>query len=193
MSIQIERLTTAFMALLEADNEEEALTREGAAGHSSFSQTPREHAFKEYACLASEATCHHSLVPVLPSRPRGPVRLLANHRVCTETHLDTPPKPFHHIAHYYADNVSIATLCSVHGWTIRLHPRRVYDAVIFNNELDLLKLRWRELASVITKFVISSLTPPSQVKESHSGLRRVCKGLRLLNHKWSMQKWEAGT
>ncbi|MCO5610857.1 hypothetical protein L7F22_065099 [Adiantum nelumboides] len=67
---------------------------------------------------------------------------------------DTPPKPFHHIAHYYADNVSIATLCSVHGWTIRLHPRRVYDAVIFNNELDLLELRWRELASVITKFVI---------------------------------------
>lgn len=67
---------------------------------------------------------------------------------------DTPPKPFHHIAHYYAENISTANLCSLHGWSIRSHPRRVFDAVIFNNELDLLEIRWRELTPVITKFVI---------------------------------------
>lgn len=67
---------------------------------------------------------------------------------------DTAPKPFNRIVHYHADNVPMTRLCSLHGWTIRPRPRRVYDAVIFNNELDLLELRWRELAPFITKFVL---------------------------------------
>eukprot|EP00250_Pteridium_aquilinum_P001720 c11926_g1_i1 orf=79-1263(+) len=67
---------------------------------------------------------------------------------------DTPPKPFHHIAHYHAEDVPMAHLCSLHGWSIRPYPRRVFDAVIFNNELDLLELRWRELAPFVTRFVL---------------------------------------
>lgn len=48
----------------------------------------------------------------------------------------------------------MARLCSLHGWTIRQYPRSVYDAVIFNNELDFLELRWRELMPFITKFIL---------------------------------------
>ncbi|KAH6559491.1 hypothetical protein KP509_1Z005400 [Ceratopteris richardii] len=48
----------------------------------------------------------------------------------------------------------MAKLCSLHGWTVRHHPRRVFDAVIFNNEVDVLELRWRELTSVVNTFVI---------------------------------------
>lgn len=45
-------------------------------------------------------------------------------------------------------------LCHLHGWTLRSQPRRVFDGVIFSNELDLLELRVGELHPYITKFVI---------------------------------------
>ncbi|KAL1193508.1 hypothetical protein V5N11_014671 [Cardamine amara subsp. amara] len=67
---------------------------------------------------------------------------------------DKPPPPFKRIPHYYAENVSMAHLCELHGWTPRLEPRRVFDAIIFSNELDLLELRWRELEPYVSKFVI---------------------------------------
>lgn len=67
---------------------------------------------------------------------------------------DNPPPPFHHIVHHYAHNLSTAELCSLHGWSKRDKPRRVFDAVIFSNELDLLEIRWRELDALITKFLI---------------------------------------
>ena len=67
---------------------------------------------------------------------------------------DTPPKPFHHIPHYYAENMSMEHLCYLHGWRVRQIPRRVYDAVLFSNELDLLEIRWQELLPLITKFII---------------------------------------
>ncbi|GLJ05559.1 hypothetical protein SUGI_0020250 [Cryptomeria japonica] len=67
---------------------------------------------------------------------------------------DTPPKPFHHIFHYYAENVSMEHLCYLHGWRVREIPRRVYDAVLFSNELDLLEIRWQELLPLVTKFII---------------------------------------
>uniref|UniRef100_A0A1J3DSF0 Beta-1,4-mannosyl-glycoprotein 4-beta-N-acetylglucosaminyltransferase n=1 Tax=Noccaea caerulescens TaxID=107243 RepID=A0A1J3DSF0_NOCCA len=67
---------------------------------------------------------------------------------------DKPPPPFKRIPHYYAENVSISHLCQLHGWTPRSEPRRVFDAIIFSNELDLLELRWQELGPYVTKFVI---------------------------------------
>ncbi|XP_008804707.2 beta-1,4-mannosyl-glycoprotein 4-beta-N-acetylglucosaminyltransferase [Phoenix dactylifera] len=67
---------------------------------------------------------------------------------------DTPPRPFIRIPHYYAENVSMEQLCHLHGWTPRLHPRRVFDAIIFSNEVDLLEIRYHELFPYVHKFVI---------------------------------------
>ncbi|GLJ52849.1 hypothetical protein SUGI_1125850 [Cryptomeria japonica] len=67
---------------------------------------------------------------------------------------DTPPKSFNVITHYYAENVSMEHLCDIHGWKIRDTPRRVFDAILFSNEVDMLTIRWQELNPVVTKFVI---------------------------------------
>ncbi|KAJ6857535.1 hypothetical protein NC651_039061 [Populus alba x Populus x berolinensis] len=67
---------------------------------------------------------------------------------------DNPPPPFKHLPHYYAENVSMERLCHLHGWSLRSEPRRVFDAIIFSNELDILEIRWHELHPYITKFVI---------------------------------------
>lgn len=67
---------------------------------------------------------------------------------------DLPPPPFEHLPHYYAENVSMDYLCRLHGWSLRSEPRRVFDAIIFSNELDLLEIRWKELDPYVTKFVI---------------------------------------
>ncbi|KAH9613125.1 hypothetical protein KSS87_013674 [Heliosperma pusillum] len=67
---------------------------------------------------------------------------------------DKPPPLFSHLPHYYAENVSMDHLCHLHGWAVRSHPRRVFDAIIFSNELELLEIRWHELEPYVTKFVI---------------------------------------
>ncbi|KAJ9152843.1 hypothetical protein P3X46_026358 [Hevea brasiliensis] len=67
---------------------------------------------------------------------------------------ESPPKPFRIIPHYYHENVSMETLCKLHGWGIRESPRRVYDAVLFSNEVDILTIRWMELYPYITQFVL---------------------------------------
>lgn len=67
---------------------------------------------------------------------------------------DKPPPPFKHLPHYYAENVSMEHLCHLHGWSLRSKPRRIFDGIIFSNELDILEIRWRELHPYITKFVI---------------------------------------
>lgn len=67
---------------------------------------------------------------------------------------DHPPPPFEHVPHYYAENVSMGQLCRLHGWSLRPEPRRVFDAIIFSNELDILEIRWRELHPYVTKLVI---------------------------------------
>ncbi|XP_061357516.1 uncharacterized protein LOC133301835 isoform X1 [Gastrolobium bilobum] len=67
---------------------------------------------------------------------------------------ESPPKPFHEIPHYYHENVSMETLCRLHGWTIRESPRRVFDAVLFNNEVDMLTIRWKEMLPYVTHYVI---------------------------------------
>ncbi|KAH9623248.1 hypothetical protein KSS87_011370, partial [Heliosperma pusillum] len=67
---------------------------------------------------------------------------------------DNPPPPFSRLPHYYAENVSINHLCGLHGWSVRSQPRRIFDAIIFSNELELLEIRWHELQPYVTKFVI---------------------------------------
>lgn len=67
---------------------------------------------------------------------------------------DKPPAPFVQLPHYYAENVSMHQLCHLHGWSLRSQPRRVFDGIIFSNEVDLLEIRWRELHPYIYKFVI---------------------------------------
>jgi beta-1,4-mannosyl-glycoprotein beta-1,4-N-acetylglucosaminyltransferase len=67
---------------------------------------------------------------------------------------DKPLKPFNVIRHYYNDNVTMETLCRLHGWGVREYPRRVYDAVLFSNELEILTLRWKELYPYVAEFVI---------------------------------------
>ncbi|KAL9691004.1 hypothetical protein QQ045_011421 [Rhodiola kirilowii] len=67
---------------------------------------------------------------------------------------ESPLKPFHEMPHYYHENVSMSTLCKLHGWRIRKTPRRVFDAVLFNNEVDILTLRWNELNPYVAEFVL---------------------------------------
>ncbi|GAB4848066.1 hypothetical protein Ancab_002728 [Ancistrocladus abbreviatus] len=67
---------------------------------------------------------------------------------------EKPPKPFNEITHYYNENVTMETLCKLHGWGIREYPRRVFDAVLFNNEVDMLSIRWNELYPYVTQFVL---------------------------------------
>ncbi|KAF9594134.1 hypothetical protein IFM89_028388 [Coptis chinensis] len=71
---------------------------------------------------------------------------------------DSPPPPFERLPHYYAENVSMHQLCSLHGWSLRAEPRQVFDAIIFNHELDLLEIRWREFLPYVSKFVILEST-----------------------------------
>ncbi|KAI3713246.1 hypothetical protein L1987_71820 [Smallanthus sonchifolius] len=66
----------------------------------------------------------------------------------------SPPKPFIPIPHYYHENVSMESLCKLHGWKLRDYPRKVYDAVLFNNEIDMITIRWKELHPYITQFVL---------------------------------------
>ncbi|CAF1885058.1 unnamed protein product [Brassica napus] len=66
----------------------------------------------------------------------------------------SPPKPFQTIPHYHHVNVSMQTLCALHGWTHRDSPRRVFDAVLFSNEVDMLTIRWKDLHPYVTQFVI---------------------------------------
>ncbi|KAJ4964268.1 hypothetical protein NE237_024207 [Protea cynaroides] len=67
---------------------------------------------------------------------------------------DSPPPPFVHLPHYYAENVSMQQLCHLHGWSLRSEPRRVFDAIMFSNEVDMLEVRWRELLPYVSRFII---------------------------------------
>lgn len=67
---------------------------------------------------------------------------------------DKPPPPFFRLPHFYAENVSMNHLCRLHGWSLRSEPRRVFDAIIFSNELDLVEIRWHVLKPYVTKFII---------------------------------------
>ncbi|CAH9107451.1 unnamed protein product [Cuscuta epithymum] len=87
---------------------------------------------------------------------------------------EKPPKPFNEIPHYYHENVSMENLCKLHGWRIREFPRRVYDAVLFSNEVDILTIRWQELNPYVTEFVLleSNSTFTGLPKPLHFAINR---------------------
>lgn len=87
---------------------------------------------------------------------------------------ERPPKPFNEIPHYYHENVSMENLCKLHGWGIRESPRRVFDAVLFSNEVDMLTIRWNELYPYITQFVLL---------ESNSTFTGLPKSLEFAKHR----------
>ncbi|KAF8643923.1 hypothetical protein HU200_066642 [Digitaria exilis] len=67
---------------------------------------------------------------------------------------EKPPKPFTILPHYYHEKFSMDNLCKLHGWKVREAPRRVFDAVLFSNELDILDIRWHELSPYVSEFVL---------------------------------------
>ncbi|GJJ14113.1 hypothetical protein Clacol_008370 [Clathrus columnatus] len=70
---------------------------------------------------------------------------------------DKQPGPSQIIPHYYGENIPAnAHLCSLHGWKTRSdHTETViFDAMLMNNEVDLLEIRLNELDDVVDYFVI---------------------------------------
>lgn len=71
---------------------------------------------------------------------------------------DKDPNSFIKIPHYYAEDVPMKDLCKLHGWELKseeeIKKTKVYDAIIFSVELDLLEVRIRELWDVVDKFII---------------------------------------
>ncbi|KAG0475487.1 hypothetical protein HPP92_015173 [Vanilla planifolia] len=67
---------------------------------------------------------------------------------------DAPPRPFTRLPHFYAENVSFPLLCRLHGWSPRPIPRRVFDAILFSNELDLLEIRYHSLLPFVDHFLL---------------------------------------
>ncbi|KAG0280955.1 hypothetical protein BGZ95_007809, partial [Linnemannia exigua] len=80
---------------------------------------------------------------------------------------------------HYAEGMSMKDRCEAHGWTYNPDPTapqpKVYDAVIFSVELDMLEIRMRELWDVVDKFVILESNgtftglPKEQVFAKHRG------------------------
>uniref|UniRef100_A0A7N0T7G6 Uncharacterized protein n=1 Tax=Kalanchoe fedtschenkoi TaxID=63787 RepID=A0A7N0T7G6_KALFE len=67
---------------------------------------------------------------------------------------ESPPKPFNVMPHYYQESVGMEHQCRLHGWGVRSSPRRVFDAVLFNNEVEMLSIRWQELSPYVDEFVL---------------------------------------
>ena len=67
---------------------------------------------------------------------------------------DKKPEPWNIIQHYYTSGIPIENLCKLHNWTFRETPPKVFDAIIFSNELDLLEIRLNELWEVVDHFII---------------------------------------
>jgi beta-1,4-mannosyl-glycoprotein beta-1,4-N-acetylglucosaminyltransferase len=76
----------------------------------------------------------------------------------TRPFWDKNPNTFKKIPHYYAEDVPLQDLCQLHGWKLKnktdQEQVKVYDAIIFSVELDLLEVRIRELWDVVDTFII---------------------------------------
>ncbi|KAH8110595.1 glycosyltransferase family 17-domain-containing protein [Phellopilus nigrolimitatus] len=77
-----------------------------------------------------------------------------------------PARPQHVLPHFYAENMRIGDeICALHGWSARSVPeaveREMWDSVILDGptaaELDMLEIRFNELADVVNKiFIVES-------------------------------------
>ncbi|KAL0914448.1 hypothetical protein M5K25_014796 [Dendrobium thyrsiflorum] len=110
-------------------------------------------------CRKSHSHRPHLLLFLLPSAITSLLLLLFHHH---HHHLpsllrplwDSPPLPFSRIPHFYAENTSLSLLCRLHGWSARSSPRRIFDAILFSNELDLLEIRYRSLLPFVHRFLL---------------------------------------
>ncbi|TFK74038.1 glycosyltransferase family 17 protein [Pluteus cervinus] len=76
------------------------------------------------------------------------------------------------ISHYYAEGMKFdAHTCKLHGWDSRQDQAnlKVFDAVLFSTELDLLEIRMNELDGIVDKFFIveSNATFTGNPKEAY--------------------------
>lgn len=67
---------------------------------------------------------------------------------------DSPERSFTIIPHYPSADLAADRWCALHNWTPRTSDPKVFDAVIFSVELDLLEIRLRELYEVVDSFVV---------------------------------------
>lgn len=56
------------------------------------------------------------------------------------------------------EQISAGDTCAMHGWVERQTPRKVWDAVTFFNEIDMLELRLETLWDVVDHFVVGEAT-----------------------------------
>lgn len=95
----------------------------------------------------------------------------------TRPFWDKDPNKFTMIHHYYAEDVPMKDLCLLHGWNLKdlaTDKTKVYDAIIFSVELDLLEIRIKELWDVVDTFV---------VLESNATFTGKTKNLTFNDHK----------
>ncbi|KAG2279727.1 hypothetical protein Bca52824_050947 [Brassica carinata] len=107
--------------------------------------------------MLTTRTRFQNLHPLLHPRPLTHLRSLPPRpeaHLLLETPLAITPQALPNAPHYHHVNASMQTLCALHGWTHRDTPRRVFDAVLFSNEVDMLTICWKELHPYVTQFVI---------------------------------------
>ncbi|TDL20964.1 glycosyl transferase [Rickenella mellea] len=88
------------------------------------------------------------------------------------SHIPSPSGPSRIIPHFHAAGIDFdEKICKLHGWEARevKDGREVWDALIFDGELDLLEIRMRELDDVVDKWFIleSNRTLNGQPKPLH--------------------------
>lgn len=92
-----------------------------------------------------------------PKSPRFRYQIGSTIFYATRPLWDTPGGPTRVIPHYHADGQNFSKeLCTLHGWGVRdpILKTELWDAVLFNVELDLLQIRLNELNAVVDKFFI---------------------------------------
>ncbi|KAG2268010.1 hypothetical protein Bca52824_062565 [Brassica carinata] len=108
-------------------------------------ETGRFSSFSRLCCALRGSSSRHVYSPVTSTARRSP----------TSSARYGNPRP-------NLSTTSLTTTTRTPPWRLSAdstagaceYPRRVYDAVLFSNELDILAVRWRELYPYITQFVL---------------------------------------
>ncbi|KZV36161.1 beta-1,4-mannosyl-glycoprotein 4-beta-N-acetylglucosaminyltransferase-like [Dorcoceras hygrometricum] len=71
-----------------------------------------------------------------------------------KTHVYVVSHTVEAVVHLCSLGVLTAAGCEIGSVHAVEYPRHVYDAVLFNNEVYILKIRWKELYPYVTEFVL---------------------------------------
>ncbi|KAI9009476.1 glycosyl transferase [Gaertneriomyces semiglobifer] len=67
-------------------------------------------------------------------------------------------EPANILTHYYAEGLPVDQICALHGWSVAnttsATSPKLFDAIIFSFDLDMLEIRLRELFPVVDTFFI---------------------------------------